>query len=60
MDFLEDISLDDYVEENDEIGDKNDDDDDDIILLEEVLDYEDNFENVDLEVYDDVEIIILE
>ena len=60
MDSQEDISLDDYVEENDETGDKNDDDDDDIILLEEVLDHEDNFENADSEAYDDAEITISE
>lgn len=61
LDYPEDISLDDYVEENDETGDKNDDDDDDdIILLEEVLDHEDNFENADSETYDDAEITISE
>ena len=61
LDYPEDISLDDYVEENNETGDKNDDDDDDdIILLEEVLDHEDNFENPDSGAYDDAEITISE
>ena len=62
LDCPEDISLDDYVEENDEAGDKNDndDDDDDIILLEEVLDHEDDIENADSDTYDDPEITISE
>ena len=63
LDCLEDISLDDYVKENDETGDKNeddDDDDDDIILLEELLDHEDDIENADSDAYDDPEITISE